>query len=378
MLRTAEKQARAGHSVAVLGANPDRSALPETVITFGLDVPDYHSLHGIEKVRAARNVLWSKPSAQLVKSALETFEPEVVHLHNYAHQLSSSILSVIRDKNVPTVYTAHDYKLVCPAYVANVEGKDCFSCATKLSPRLVQAKCHHDSLIWSSVVGLEAILVRGRRLVPDVLIAPSKFMEKSLKGSWLGESADIRMVRNPVSTTEQEWIGSGDYLLYVGRLSREKGVNVLVKAAAALRIPLKIAGDGPLREELEGQVRNLGSHVEFLGHIGQDDLAVVRQHCRAQVVSSTWPENAPLSALEAAAEGVPLVVSARGGLPEFVKFGARAVVLNDFGAAELGNALQSLSQIHGDLERFREATSWERHLSELNGIYSDSKSTRQG
>jgi glycosyltransferase involved in cell wall biosynthesis len=372
MLRTAARQSDRGHEVAVLGADPDPSALPGSVRTFGLTVPDYHDLGGVAKLRAAKDVLWSKPAAKVVESAIQEFAPDIVHLHNYAHQLSSSILSVITSHKTPTIYTAHDYKLVCPAYVANVDDKDCFSCAFKLSTKLIRARCHHDSLTWSGVVGLEAMLVRARRLVPDVIIGPSEFMADALRSSWIGDLSDIRMVRNPVEAGSLQWTGSQDYLLYVGRLSREKGVDALLSAAAVLNIPLKVAGDGPLREELERQAVALDSKVDFLGHVGQEDLSVLRQQCRAQVISSAWPENAPLSALEAAADGVPLVVTARGGLPEFVKFGARVVVVNELGVKDLATALEKLESIQGDLDNFRRATSWENHLSALDSIYSES------
>jgi glycosyltransferase involved in cell wall biosynthesis len=320
MLRTAARQSDRGHEVAVLGADPDPSALPGSVRTFGLTVPDYHDLGGVAKLRAAKDVLWSKPAAKVVESAIQEFAPDIVHLHNYAHQLSSSILSVITSHKTPTIYTAHDYKLVCPAYVANVDDKDCFSCAFKLSTKLIRARCHHDSLTWSGVVGLEAMLVRARRLVPDVIIGPSEFMADALRpvGSVIcGHTNGAQSCRSGKSAMDRV---AGLSSVCRAPFS-EKGVDALLSAAAVLNIPLKVAGDGPLREELERQAVALDSKVDFLGHVGQEDLSVLRQQCRAQVISSAWPENAPLSALEAAADGVPLVVTARGGLPEFVKFG---------------------------------------------------------
>lgn len=372
MLRTAARQFEMGHTVAVLGAQAHRAGLNQGIETFDLDVPDYHTLKGLAQLRAAKDVLWSKPAARVVGEAMKKFQPDVVHLHNYAHQLSSSILLEIRNGGIPCIYTAHDYKLICPAYVANVDNMDCFACSTKLSMKLLRERCHHDSAPWSTVVGLEAILVRSRKLVPDIVIGPSQFMTDAMKSSWLGELADVQLLRNPVEQSGHGWTGEGDFLLYVGRLSREKGVEELLIAAAAIGIPLKIAGEGPLREALEDLANSSSASVEFLGHIDQTSLGLLRKECRAQVVSSTWPENAPLSALEAAADGVPLIVTARGGLPEFVAMGARVAVVNDLGQEELARAVHSLPDTQNDLERFRDATSWESHLKALNQIYADS------
>lgn len=372
MLRTAERQAANGQTVGVLGAEADRAGLHPSVQMFDLYVPDYHALKGLAKVRAAKNVLWSKPAALVVRKALEDFRPDVVHLHNYAHQLSSSILAEIKGKNIPCIYTAHDYKLICPAYVANVDDKDCFSCSAKLSMKLLHERCHHDSTPWSAVVGLEAMLVRKGKLLPDKIIGPSQFMADAMRSSWLGELADVLLLRNPVERSGHRWTGKGDFLLYVGRLSREKGVGQLVNAAVAMGVPLKIAGEGPLRSALENLAYSSNASVEFLGHIEQSSLALLRKECKAQVVSSTWPENAPLSALEAAADGVPLIVTARGGLPEFVTMGATVAVVDDLGQDELARAIKSLPDIQGDQDRFWLETSWDTHLDVLNKIYADS------
>lgn len=372
MLRTAEKQANDGDTVAVFGARSESSGLDVGIEKFNFDVPDYHTLSGASKIRAAKDVFWSKSAAAEISDALDHFKPDVVHLHNYAHQLSSSIIHAIRAKDLPIVNTAHDYKLICPAYVANVEDADCFACSHKLSLKLLQKRCHHGSSSWSATVGVEAMIVRKGKLVPDVVIGPSQFMTDALKDSWLGELTNVRLLRNPVDPSGVNWVGAGDFLLYVGRLSREKGVDQLLLAAAAIGIPLKIAGEGPLLGELRNLATSLGAPVEFLGHLGQEALAMVRQDCRAQVLSSAWPENAPLSALEAAADGVPLIVSARGGLPEFGSLGARVVVIESFDSESLADAVEVLPSLKADLDRFRGATDWTFHVGALRSIYLES------
>ncbi len=371
MLRTATRQSELGHDVAVLGSDPDSSSLPAGVRTYGLEVPDFHSLSGVDKLRAAVNVLWSKEAADVVDAAMQDFRPDVVHLHNYAHQLSSSILAVIRKRNVPSIYTAHDYKLICPAYVANVDNHDCFACSSGISTKLIRKKCHHGSLQWSTVVSAEALIVRGRNLLPDKIIGPSRFMTNALRESWLGRKAVIELLRNPVTQSGLTWTGGGGYLLYVGRLSREKGIDKLITAAAELQLPLKIAGDGPLRSELELHAASVAAEVAFVGHVEHEDLTKLREECLAQVLSSTWPENAPLSALEAAADGVPLIVTDRGGLPEFADMGARIAIIQQIDSREVKVALESLGGYEGDLDEFARLTSWDLHLQELERIYSE-------
>ena len=117
--------------------------------------------------------------------------------------------------------------------------------------------------------------------------------------------------------------GQGDYVLYSGRLSPEKGLPTLLRAMVGLPLPLRIAGDGPLRAELERFVdgHGLRDRVTFTGHLAGPDLA--RQYREAAFVAlpSEWYENAPVAALEAFAHGKPVVGSNLGGIPELVENG---------------------------------------------------------
>lgn len=371
MLRTAERQANSGDTVAVFGYGNQEFPNEIGVEHFDVKVSDFHEVRGIGKLGAASGVLWSSHSKASLRQAMRTFAPDVVHLHNYAHQLSPSIISEIRSSGVGSVYTAHDYKLVCPAYVANVRDEDCFACAHKLSKKLLIDRCHHDDLAWSALAGVEAAFVRTSGLVPDRIIAPSEFMHHALTDSWLHNGPRISLVRNPVEATGHLWSGKGDFLLYAGRLSREKGVEALIQATAELNIALVVAGDGPLRDSLETLALSLSADVKFTGHIGAVALSTLRTNCIAQVMSSQWPENAPLSALEAAADGVPLIVTRRGGLPELRTIGARVAVVSDVSSNELSRALRELERTSGDPSTFERETSWATHLSLLSGVYQE-------
>jgi glycosyltransferase involved in cell wall biosynthesis len=367
MLALAQRLARDGHDVGIFGEH--RGAVLPGVAHFDLRSPDYHHARGLTALAAGANVLWSRSIAKRLDEILNEFNPDVVHLHNYAHQLSSSIIPVLRRAGVRSVYTAHDYKLVCPAYIRSVNGKDCSACSVRISPKVVRCRCHHGRLGWSSVVAAESVVTRIGRLVPDLLIAPSKYMREALASSWLSSISPVTLLRNPSEPSEMHWSPGGDYLLYVGRLSREKGVMELLKAAHDLGLALKIAGEGPLGAELKEAAFSEGMNVEFLGHISQDRLRDIRVACRAQVIPSEWPENAPLSALEAAASGVPLLMSKRGGLPELLELGVKGALFDHLDAGTLELALDALQHAVGEPEKFGRSTDWADHISALERHY---------
>lgn len=364
MLRLAKEQRRRGDDVWIFGSTDGREVgVDERTIDYR--VIDFHSARGPEKVRAVEEVMWSRRAQRALADTMSEVRPDIVHLHNYAHQLSSAILPAISARGVRSVYTAHDYKLICPAYVANRGGTDCFKCADRISPTLLVDRCHHGSAPWSAIVAAEALLVRAKRMLPDAVIAPSQFMFEQLRSSWMG-AQDITLVRNPAVSGGINWQGGGP-LLYVGRLSREKGLRELVLAASELGWPLNIAGEGPLRSELEESADP--RLVRFLGHISQEELAVLREGCRAQVVPSQWPENAPLSVLESVVDGVPVIATRRGGLPEFQELGARIALIDDVSANAFRHAVQVLDAVRPDLGELRDVLSWDRHLAAVDATY---------
>jgi len=364
MLRLAGRQQASGHDVTIFGSTNTRTS-HSTVPIVNYDVLDFHSVKISSKGRAVREVMWSKRAAAAIRAVLNHLRPDVVHLHNYAHQMSSSILPEIAQSGARSVYTAHDYKLICPAYVANRKGADCFSCSRQLSPRVLVDRCHHDSLMWSTLVVAESLLVRSRGLVPDVIVAPSTFMLESLRQSWIGGSS-LHMVRNPAETAGISW-SRGKSLLYVGRLSREKGVSDLLRACADAGLHLDIAGDGPLRSELESYADP--RLVTFHGHVGQDRLNELRSRCIAQVVPSQWPENAPLSVLECLVDGIPVIATDRGGLPELQGLSDSVSLVSEISASSLLKSISHLENTAPDLSQIRSQLSWDRHLQILSKIY---------
>lgn len=370
ILQTGDRLAKRGHEVGYFGADPSPELLASGSEVFAIPGVDYANVTGIGKIRTARDVLWNSAVAEEFEAAVASFQPDVVHLHLYAHQLTSSIVAASHKLGVPTVYTAHDYKLVCPAYVAMVDGHDCFECARRLSSKLLIRRCHQGSAPWSTVVFAEATITRRRNLIPDVVLAPSSFMMRALSDSWVAD-ADIRLVRNPAESTFERWKGGSEFLLYAGRLSREKGVDSLITACAEVGIPLVIAGSGPESARLRALADRLTVAVTFLGHISHEELAKYRRTCVAQVVPSTWPENAPFAALEAAVQGVPLIVSQRGGLPELSEIGARVVSFDELSAPTLRAALGRLENATGDQALLDATLSWESYLVSLEAIYSE-------
>ncbi|MDO4231761.1 MAG: glycosyltransferase family 4 protein [Lautropia sp.] len=272
-----------------------------------------------DKVVKASKAIWSFETQRKLRELLAVFPADVAHLHCIYHHLSPSALPVLHEAGIPIVLTAHDLKIACPAYkMLNSEGV-CERCRDGSVINVLKHRCIHKSVLASTIVMLESGLSRTmntwKRYVNRV-VAPSEFYRnKLIEWGWPAEQVVYvpNYVDANVFTPSYE---PSDYILYAGRLSEEKGVPTLVKAAAKAGVKLRVAGTGPLEAELKA-LPNADS-IEWLGYCSGDALWDQVRGARALVLPSEWYENAPMSVLEAFASGTPVVGADIGGIPEMI------------------------------------------------------------
>lgn len=320
-------------------------------------------------------VLWSREAAVQFGDLLDEAKPDIVHLQNFAHQISPSILPECTKRGIPAIWTLHDYKAMCPNYrmythgipqektfqhsqeYENVlrgevrggaragEGSPCERCKGGRYWNAVRFNCM-GSRGASVAVALEMTLhhaifdVYGKNLA--AVVAPSRFMAERLRewgwkgrvetianfvehsnASNLDSNASNVTPRNAVRFEAFEWDSKHSNVqqsvLFVGRLTEEKGIEDFLSAAEQLpEIPFVIIGDGSLATTVQYRAGRLPK-CRFLG---RQSAAQVAEHLRAAalvVVPSRWYENAPYTVLEAMAAGVPVIASRIGGLPELVR-----------------------------------------------------------
>ncbi|MDA8133617.1 MAG: glycosyltransferase family 4 protein, partial [Desulfobacteraceae bacterium] len=151
-------------------------------------------------------------------------------------------------------------------------------------------------------------------------ISPSRFLKSKLMEFGYPENKIVYIPNYIESEKFLPRYEGEDYLVYIGRLSAEKGISTLLKAFKTLKAEstrLLIAGDGPMRAELE-TMAGQDSRVRFMGYLSGQALSDVTRNARAVVIPSEWYENAPISVLEAFAFGKPVIGARIGGIPEMV------------------------------------------------------------
>ena len=301
-------------------------------------------------LRSLLGLFYSLGARRSLNAMLNAVEVDVAHVHNIYGRLSTSVLDVLHKKNIPVVMTLHDYKVICPNYKMMHHGRICEDCYQHAYYHAILNCCHKDSLIASTIYSFETyfnyFLDKYQKNV-DVFISPSKFLkEKLIEFGW--PESRIAWLPNFLSVMnfKPNYI-PGDYFLYLGRLSSEKGIKTLIRAFSNLKQPdirLKIAGEGPLKNELKKRAVS-DPRISFSGYLTGAPLSEITRKALAVVVPSEWYENAPLSVLEAMAYGKPVIGARIGGIPEMIDDGRNGFLFESGDEHALARTMKTLLEL---------------------------------
>ena len=262
----------------------------------------------------ALDVIYSKENEKKMEEALEEFKPDIVHINNFQRQLSASIIKPIKKRNIPIVFTAHDVQAVCPAILMLDSKKNlCEKCLKGKYINCIKKKCIKNSNLKSILGAIEGNYYRMKKIYTkqiDKIITPSEFYRTKLIEDGISDKK-IETIHNFIDTKEYD-IEKEDkgYALYIGRLSKEKGIQNLIKAISLIeKKELRIAGTGPEEENLKDFIKEnkLENRVRLLGFLNKDKVKEQIRKCRFVVVPSIWYENCPYSVMETLAIGKPVV-----------------------------------------------------------------------
>jgi glycosyltransferase involved in cell wall biosynthesis len=302
---------------------------------------DYRSTSRFSRLRSALSFIHSREAVDKISSLIRNEKPDILHCHNIYHQLTPSIINAASRARIPIILTLHDYKIVCPVYTRLSNGEVCTKCSDGGYGALLTQRCADGSIGRSGLLWAEARFhaVAGSYGRVDKFIAPSRFMRDAVVPR-LGEDRVV-YIPNGVDTSRIKASGQdGGFVLYLGRLSPEKGVETLLRAHAADNAAwrLVVAGSGPLLGNLQSRF----PLAEFTGHLTGDDLETRIREASVIVVPSEWHENNPLSILEAMAHAKPIVASHIGGIPELVRHGQTGFLFEPRNTQQLSSHIRTL------------------------------------
>lgn len=280
------------------------------------------SASAIGTLKAGLRAIWSAEAFRMTRQRLREKNHDLIHVQNFFPLLSPAVYYAARVEGVPVVQTLRNYRLLCPNALFFLAGHVCEDCLGRFIPWPgVLRRCYRGSIAASGAVAAMITVHRAletwRRMV-DVYIALTEFArQKFIEAGIPAEKIVVKP--NFVYPDPGVGEGKGGYALFVGRLSPEKGVSTLLAAWELLggMVPLKIAGDGPMAEQVAKAARRVPG-VEWVGRKNIEDVYTLMGEAFLVLVPSEWYETFGRVVIESFAKGTPVSVSAIGALAELV------------------------------------------------------------
>ncbi len=328
------------------------------------------------RVRAAGALLRGGEGADQVARAVRDTDADVVHAHNMLPLIGPRGLQAARDAGAKVVLHLHNVRLFCATGFGERDGGPCTRCRGRNTLPGLRLNCRRsvpEAVVYAAGLSLHQprVLEAVDRFVTPSAAAVDQVVQRGLPR----ERVEALGHYLPADAfAESSRAGDGAYALVASRLSPEKGIDDAIAAAGAVGAPLRIVGDGPDAGRLREVASRSRTEVDFLGRVEPARVRELLAGAAAVLMPSRYHEFSPYSALEAMAQGVPVVATAMGGLPDLLGPG-RCVPRGDPSA--FGARLAALwadprsRRVEGDelLDRARERHSEGRYLEDLLGLY---------
>jgi glycosyltransferase involved in cell wall biosynthesis len=300
----------------------------------------------IQKAAFFPRTIYSSRTVSDIRDTVRQFRPDVAYLHNIYPLISPSIYDALRQEKVPSVQVLHDLRPFCSNGWFYIDGKVCEKCKTGNHIHAVLNRCYRQSYSLSALYAATLQYNRWAGLIDkvDAFVCLTDFFKQKAMEAGVPES---KIFVRPNCITAPSWdtpAKVGDYCVYVGRLSSEKGVQTLLRGFEKLPdVTLKIVGTGPLENELKAYAAEKKlSNVEFMGFKSGDEKWDLVRGARFTVVSSEWYENFPISVLEYFAASKPVVASRIGGLPYIIEDGKTGYLFEAGNADDLAATVRKM------------------------------------
>lgn len=293
------------------------------VIEYFRDNEEIHSYSAYQKAALVWRAPWSRRTYRDFLDILSAESPDLVHFHNTFPLISPSAYYACRLAETPVVQTLHNYRLLCPAGNLFRDNHVCQECVSHTLLRSVVHGCYRDSrpasAVAASVLAMHRLFNAWSGQI-DLFFVCSEFARaKFIEAGF--DASRLRVKPNFVAAAPEPADDAGSFALYLGRLSEEKGPQLLPPAWSQLKlpVPLRIAGEGPLLFSLRDECARLAlAQLDFTGWISPAAARETLRSARFLIVPSICYEGFPLVVAEAYACGIPVIAAGHGGLAEIV------------------------------------------------------------
>jgi glycosyltransferase involved in cell wall biosynthesis len=316
---------------------------------------EFPSFSFLKKIQTLWRMPWSTASYKTMKQMVREFRPDIVHVHNTYFLITPSIYYACREEHVPVVQSIFNYRLICANALLLRDSQPCDLCVRGNRWNAVKYACYGQSRFLSGlVVRMQNTHWRKgtwKQMIDGYITSNEYNRQQHILAGIPAEK--IHLKPHLIDLPQLSSAGNEGFAFYVGRLSPEKGVRVLLNAWKDLRgVPLKIMGDGPLLEETRQFVEHHQlTNVEVLGYRPDQEFQQLLSQASLLVVPSICHDNFPRTIVEAYAYGVPVLASRLSGIQEFVHDNKTGVL---FEAGNVQDLVSKARWMMGHPDRLKE------------------------
>ncbi len=262
---------------------------------------------------------YSPSAVKDIKQIMKSNKPDIVMIHNLYPYISPAILKHIKKARVPIIMTVHNYRLMCPTGLFMRNARPCELCLEKRNEwNCIKHNCEHSVIRSLGYAGRNWYARITKAYLDNVDIYACITAFQTIKLTEAGFMADsMRVIPNFVEKATEPELKSGEYIAISGRVSREKGFDLLLEVAK--KTPgIQYVFAGTIRPEDKDLLKNPPANCIFLGHLSKEKLAEFYTNSRFLVIASHWYEGFPMTILDASSYGKATIGPAHAGFLEII------------------------------------------------------------
>ncbi|EJT5933916.1 glycosyltransferase family 4 protein [Clostridium perfringens] len=321
--------------------------------------------------------IWNKKAYKNLKDILAKLSPKdtIIHIHGWTKAMSSSVIKACIDSNFKFIFTAHDYFSICPNGGLYNYQKNNICNTRPLSLKCLFTNCdsrRYSHKLWRYCRGI----VQNKYMKEcKNMIALSNNNGEVIKR--IIKDINVFYINNPIDLNKQDRVKVelNKKIAFIGRLSKEKGVDLLVEATKDYEYEVEIIGDGVLREN----IKNINPKVNITGWLNSDELLEKLKSIRTLVLPSRWYEGMPNVVLEAMSMGIPVITSDICNAKEIIKEGKNGFIFKNNSVKSLSSELNKINDDNRikDISKYAYNLYWsnsyslEKHIKSLEAVYEE-------
>ncbi len=278
----------------------------------------------LNKILVFKNIIYSKKYKNILSRKIKEYKPDIVHVHNFFPLITPSVFDSCIENKTPVIQTLHNYRIICPSAFL-MHKSNIYEKAIKYGPfSTILDKAYKNSYLGTYAVARminyhkkhDTWNKKVDRFIVLTSFAKSKFIEAGILKN------KINIKSNFVDDHGFNY-NKDNYYIYVGRLSNEKGINILLRAFASNKKNIKIIGEGPEIDLVQDYSRKY-KNITYLGFHDKNGVIENLKNAKALVFTSVWYEGMPMTILESFSVGTPVIapnIGAPGSIVNDLKNG---------------------------------------------------------